>query len=45
MCAATCTWRWIALAQYEQLLTYLREAETLAEGLADQRRLGIVYRI
>ena len=33
-----------ALAQYEQKLTYLRDAERLAEELADQRRLGIVYR-
>ena len=28
--------------QWEQMLTYLREAETLAERLADQRRLGRV---
>jgi predicted ATPase len=32
------------LAQYEQMLTHLRVAETLAEGLADQRRLGRVCR-
>ena len=32
------------LAQFEQLLTYLRDAETLAVGLGDQRRLGYVYR-
>jgi predicted ATPase/class 3 adenylate cyclase len=32
------------LAQYEQMLTYLRDAETLAVGLKDQRRLGYVYR-
>ena len=32
------------LAQFEQLLTYLRAAETLAVGLGDQRRLGYVYR-
>jgi tetratricopeptide (TPR) repeat protein len=32
------------LEQYEQRLTHLRAAETLAEGLADQRRLGHVYR-
>jgi tetratricopeptide (TPR) repeat protein len=31
------------LAQWEQMLTHLRDAEPLAEGLADQRRLGIVY--
>ena len=32
------------LAQFEQMLTYLRDAETLAVGLGDQRRLGYVYR-
>jgi predicted ATPase len=32
------------LAQWEQMLTYLRDAETLAVGLGDQRRLGYVYR-
>src|SRR5262249_42904353 len=31
------------LAQREQQLTHLRAAEALAEGLADQRRLGILY--
>src|SRR5262249_31453460 len=30
--------------QWEQMLAYLREAETLAERLADQRRLGRVCR-
>jgi class 3 adenylate cyclase/tetratricopeptide (TPR) repeat protein len=30
------------LTQWEQLLTHLRDAEPLAEALADQRRLGIV---
>jgi tetratricopeptide (TPR) repeat protein len=33
-----------ALAQWEQSLPHLRDAERLAEELADQRRLGIVYR-
>ena len=33
-----------ALAQYAQQLTHLRAAEALAEGLANPRRLGIVYR-
>jgi len=33
----------LPLAQWEQMLTHLRDAEPLAEGLADQRRLGIVY--
>ena len=33
------------LAQDEQMLTHLRAAEVLAEGLADQCRLGIVYRM
>src|SRR5262245_3126325 len=33
-----------ALAQFEPALAYLRDAERLAEELADQRRLGIVYR-
>ena len=33
------------LAQDEQKLTYLRDAERLAEELADQRRLGLVYRM
>jgi transcriptional regulator with AAA-type ATPase domain/tetratricopeptide (TPR) repeat protein len=33
----------LPLTQYEWMLTHLRGAETLAEGLADQRRLGIVY--
>jgi tetratricopeptide (TPR) repeat protein len=32
------------LTQYEQILTHLQTAESLAEALADQRRLGIVYR-
>ena len=32
------------LGQYEQGLPHLRDAETLAEGLADHRRLGRVYR-
>ena len=45
MCAATCARRWIRSAQDEQMLTHLRAAEVLAEGLADQRRLGIVYRM
>jgi class 3 adenylate cyclase/tetratricopeptide (TPR) repeat protein len=31
------------LAQWEPLLTHLRDAEPLAEGLTDQRRLGRVY--
>jgi tetratricopeptide (TPR) repeat protein len=34
----------VPLEQYEQGLTHLRAAETLAEGLADQRRLGCIYR-
>ena len=34
----------VPLAQVEQMLTYLRDAETLAIGLGDQRRLGYVYR-
>jgi predicted ATPase/class 3 adenylate cyclase len=34
----------VPLAQFEQMLTYLRDAETLAVGLGDQRRLGYVYR-
>jgi tetratricopeptide (TPR) repeat protein len=34
----------LPFAQYEQILTNLRAAETLAEGLADQRRLGSVCR-
>jgi tetratricopeptide (TPR) repeat protein len=33
------------LAQWEQMLTNLCDAEPLAEGLADQRRLGIVYHL
>jgi predicted ATPase len=33
----------LPFAQYEQMLTRLHDAEPLAEGLADQRRLGIVY--
>jgi DNA-binding winged helix-turn-helix (wHTH) protein/tetratricopeptide (TPR) repeat protein len=33
-----------SLAQYAQQLTHLRAAEALAEGLADHRRLGIIYR-
>ena len=33
----------LPLTQYERMLTHLCGAETLAEGLADQRRLGIVY--
>ena len=33
------------LDQSEQKLTHLRAAESLAEGLADHRRLGIVYRM
>jgi tetratricopeptide (TPR) repeat protein len=33
----------LPLVQYERVLTHLRDAEPLAEGLADQRRLGIVY--
>ena len=32
------------LGQYEQGLPHLRDAERLAEGLADHRRLGHVYR-
>jgi class 3 adenylate cyclase/tetratricopeptide (TPR) repeat protein len=32
------------LAQHERMLAYLHEAETLSEELADQRRLGRVYR-
>jgi len=32
------------LGQYGQELTYLRDAETIAESLADQHRLGVVYR-
>jgi tetratricopeptide (TPR) repeat protein len=32
------------LTQYGQILTHLHTAEALAEGLADQRRLGTVYR-
>ena len=31
------------LAQWKQMLTHLRDAEPLAEGLADQQRLGLVY--
>jgi class 3 adenylate cyclase/tetratricopeptide (TPR) repeat protein len=30
------------LAEYERLFVYLREAETLAEALEDQQRLGLV---
>ena len=33
------------LDQSEQKLTHLHAAESLAEGLADHRRLGIVYRM
>jgi tetratricopeptide (TPR) repeat protein len=32
------------LGDYDRCFTYLREAEALAEGLGDQRRLGLVYR-
>jgi tetratricopeptide (TPR) repeat protein len=35
----------LPVTQYEQILTHLRAAEALAEGLADQRRLGTVYRL
>jgi tetratricopeptide (TPR) repeat protein len=31
------------LGDYDRCFTYLREAEALAEGLGDQRRLGRVY--
>ena len=34
----------LPLAQWEQTLTHMRAAEPVAEGLADQRRLGRVYR-
>jgi tetratricopeptide (TPR) repeat protein len=34
----------VPLAQYEQMLMHLREAETVAEGLGDQRRLGRICR-
>ena len=45
MCAATCARALLPLAQYEQTLTHTcATAEALAEGLADQRRLGRVYR-
>jgi class 3 adenylate cyclase/tetratricopeptide (TPR) repeat protein len=33
----------LPFVQYERMLTHLRDAEPLAEGLADQRRLGMVY--
>jgi class 3 adenylate cyclase/tetratricopeptide (TPR) repeat protein len=33
-----------ALRQHAQMLTHLRAAEALAVGLADHRRLGIIYR-
>jgi DNA-binding NtrC family response regulator/tetratricopeptide (TPR) repeat protein len=33
----------LPLTHYERMLTHLRGAETLAEGLADQRRLGLIY--
>jgi tetratricopeptide (TPR) repeat protein len=34
----------IPFGQWEQILTHLRDAETLAAGLADHCRLGAVYR-
>jgi tetratricopeptide (TPR) repeat protein len=34
----------LSLAQYAQMLTHLRAAEALAAGLADHRRLGLIYR-
>jgi class 3 adenylate cyclase/DNA-binding winged helix-turn-helix (wHTH) protein/tetratricopeptide (TPR) repeat protein len=34
----------LSLTQYPQMLTHLRAAEALAAGLADRRRLGIIYR-
>ena len=33
----------LPLARWEQMLTHLRDAEPLAERLADQKRLGLVY--
>ena len=33
----------LALGEFQKILTYLREAETLAEALGDQRRLGRVF--
>ena len=42
ICGSTCAMRF-SLADHERIIEHLRQAETLAQALGDQRRLGWVF--